>query len=405
MLVGCDNYIHEDKQKWLIEKAKDGDLSAMDFIVKTSHRGLRDSVGDYTINRYRQTLINAEYIPALISEAFSHEDYESQSFWLKKAADKGSEKAMYYLYELYKDPKNIRHNESLANDWLRKAANAGHLNAKKIVRKIDGIEVSLWTSTKEDLQFELSMQRGNMLGAFCNIVMRGAPMWIAGGIVILSMGKIWIGLLLLLAFVLFVVIYVIAYIYYSADYENGNFQTDVGGWLTIVYVLWGSLIPILSGLGDMVPCFIDFSYNVGRLTIAEGTFGFGPKLAVFMTWTLLLISIWAVYICVKQTPSKQLKLRLCLMFLMCLYSFIMGAFLSVITFLVAVCLILKWSPIDMLRGALLNTGTSSSGSSETEYRIDGKKVEDIGVVPGTRYKDEQGNTYTNDGFGNYTKEE
>ena len=82
----------------LTEKAEQGDVEAIELLGECYYNG---------------TGMDKKY-------------YSKAIPYLKKAAEKGSSKSMFYLYQCYNFGRGVSENESEATSWLRKAAIGGH---------------------------------------------------------------------------------------------------------------------------------------------------------------------------------------------------------------------------------------------------------------------------------------
>lgn len=202
-------------------------------------------------------------------------------------------------------------------------------------------------------------------------------------------GPWWAGVLILIGQILFILLFFFVANHYIEKDISYSKSLKVH-WLIWIYLVYGVLIALFGQSTH------DVAANIGRLWIVEGTFGFGAKFAITLSWIVLLSTLSAIGVCTKSTvPGKQ-RSRIIWLVCMCIYAFTMGAFLSLIAAIVTVIVIGKSA--NLLTGSLSSL-TGSEEDSQSEYGgtlsrgfLDPpRKVKDIGVVPETELEDEQGN--------------
>lgn len=391
LACGCDS-MPKEKEEWLIEQAEKGDKDAQYVIATYPDKHHFQSVSKETRNNYYQSLLNQNYVPIIydqVREAKRKRDVSSEIRWLELAAAQGSDRAMYDLYEIY-NSNTKQKNASLADKWLHEAEKAGNTFARNIIRNEKGIKVGRLTALKEEVTDTLKTTKGTLPVQIASSMFSGFSLLFFAAIMLILTGSElwWAGVLILIGQILFILLFFfVANHYIEKDISYGKGLKV--HWLIWIYLVFGTLIVIFGQSTH------DVSSNIGRLWMVEGTFGFGAKFAVTLSWIVFLSTLSAIGVCMKSTvPGKQ-RSRIIWLVCMCIYAFIMGAFLSLIAAIVAVIVISK--------SASLLTGSLSSlagGGEDSQSEYDGtlssgfgppRKVKDIGVVPGTRLEDEQGN--------------
>lgn len=394
MVTSC-NTISDEREEWIIEKAKEGDVESQYLIVSSQDYNLFRSVDRKTRERYLESLLEQAYDPAMLHKAKYSKNIKEKISWLEKAAEKGSSRAMFNLYEVYSSEKYK--NEALADKWLRKAEAEGDKQARDKVRELDGVEVGWWCSIKETIQDGLSYAKGAGLARFAVMVFKGATAWLIGGLShLLSFGNTWwVGLLLLLGLLLFIALFAVAYYFY----EQYDMSLSIDGqsslsWLMFIYVVWGVLSCVASYIS------IEFAYNIGHFWLIEGTFGFWAKFAVGLSWTVLIFTFLAIRVCFENTELEKRKIRLLLLVLINIYCFVMGAFLSI---LAVIGIALAISNLAFWDNA------KSSAKSTTSFIYDRiilgiNGLRNVRSLGEDRFEDKDGNVYKQTGFDKYEKE-
>lgn len=393
LTISCDT-MSEEREQWLIEKAQEGDMESQ-YIIALSVSKFR-SVNEETRKKYLESLVENEYIPAIRYKARRTKNIHEKIKWLEKAALKGDGISMYLLYEVYSHDIT---DEALAEMWLRKSAETGYSDARDKVRKIDNIKVGMWRQYIESIQLQTANFEGTSLAKISIISFTSAKELFLGwlGCLLNFIGTWWIGLLLLLGQFLFIALFfVVCFFYYQLDASFSVGEDTFVGWLTPILVLWGGLSCILSNISN------EFAYNVGRIWLAEGTFGFWAKLAVGLSWTVLIFILLAILMCLMTSLPNKRMLRLLMMAFFSFYSYFMGAYLSLIVLL---CVALMLVYILMSSGDII-----SSTSHAPRILFDNIVVGVNGVIKraknigGNKLEDEDGNTYKHTGYNEYEKE-
>lgn len=390
--TGCQS-VSEEKEQWLIEQAENGDLPSQYYIVRNTNRSLFRNVNKQTREHYASSLLEKGYPKYLREKARGTLDIPQRIKWLKRAAEQGDKYAMFDLYETY----NLQgyKDDTKADEWLRKAAAAGHRGARDKVREIDGVKVSSLTKWKEKAADTYSDYSGTFLARIGGIMT-----FAFGGLFLLSFAMIftgeWIGLLILLALVGVVILF----FFLMDGFVKRGREKDLPHWIVWIYMAWGILVGIFGQSTS------DVSLNIGRLWLLEGTFGFGAKAALCTSWAVWLSTFWALFLCLKNGGMKLATARRMLFLLfMCFASFCFGAFLSIVAALLSAFLVYRAGGEMANVGGLLKGGTDGSSSEqnedEYEYQIGTHEVRDIGTIPGQLFEDRQGRRFEKDESGGF----
>ena len=259
----------------------------------------------------------------------------------------------------------------------------------------DVVEDNWWFTIKKWFQKD----KYSLLAKLGIGIFLGAVGWFVGGLAaFLSFGSNWwIGLLFLLGLLLFIALYAVAYYYYEQyDMELSTDKQSTLSWLMLVYVIWGMLSCVVSYIST------DFAYNVGHFWVAENTSGLGGIFAVGLTWIVLILTLIAIRLCYVNTEPPKRKIRLILLILINIYSFIMGAFLTLLIVIGITFFIAK----------ILFSGNAKSYAM-TSYQaiydhivigVDGL-IRSAKSLGGNRFEDKEGNTYKQTSFNEFEKEE
>lgn len=395
MVTSC-NTMSDEREEWIIEKAKEGDMESQYLIVTSQDYDLFRSVDGKTREHYLESLLEQAYVPAMVHKAEYSKNIKEKINWLEKAAEKGSSRAMFNLYKVYSSEKYK--NEALADKWLRRAEAEGDKQARDRVRDLDGVEVGWWCSIKETIQDGLSYAKGSGLPGFAVMIFNGAIAWLIGGLShLLSFGSTWwIGLLLLLGLLLFIALFAVAYYFYEQyDTELSMDDQSSLSWLMLIYVVWGFLSCMASYIS------IEFAYNVGHFWLVEGTFGFWAKFAVCLSWLALVFTLLAIWSCYVNTKPKKRKIRLLLLVLINVYCFVMGAFLSLLAVIGVALLVCNFAFWD-------NVKSDVQSAPKIIYDrmvvgVDGL-IRSARSLGGNRFEDKEGNTYKQTDFNEFEKE-
>ena len=395
VVTSC-NTMSDEREEWIIEKAKEGDAESQYLIVTSQDYNYFRSVDGKTRERYLESLLEQAYVPAMVHKAEYSKNIKEKISWLEKAAEKGSSRAMLNLYKVYSSEKYK--NEALADKWLREAEAEGDKQARDWVRELDGIEVGWWCSIKETIQDGLSYAKGSGLAGFAVMIFNGAIAWLIGGLShLLSFGSTWwIGLLLLLGLLLFIALFAVAYYFYEQyDTELSIDDQSSLSWLMLIYVVWGFLSCVASYIS------IEFAYNVGHFWLVEGTFGFWAKFAVCLSWIALIFTLLAIWLCYVSTKPKKRKIRLLLLVLINVYCFVMGAFLSLLAVIgvaLLICNIAFWDNVK--------SGIQSAPKIIYDRMVVGVDglIRSARSLGGNRFEDKEGNTYKQTDFNEFEKE-
>ena len=404
LVCGCDS-MPKEKEEWLIEQAEKGNKDAQYVIATYPDKHHFQSVSKETRDSYYQSLLNQNYVPIIydqVREAKRKRDISSEIRWLEQAAAQGSDRAMYDLYQIYSSDTKYK-NAPQADKWLRAAATAGHTFARNIVRNNNGAKIGHFTAFKEEITDTLKAAKGTFLAKMASSMFRGFSFLFLVAITLIFTGSSlwWAGVLILIGQILFILLFFFVtnhYIKKDISYGKGLKVH----WLIWIYLVYGTLITLFGQSTQ------DIALNIGHLWMLEGTFGFGAKFAVALSWIVLLSTLLAIGICIKSTQSDKQRSRIIWLACMCIYAFAMGAFMSLIAAIAAVTIISKST--SLLTGSL---SSLAGGNSDSQSEYNGtfssgfgpsRKVKDIGVVPGNRVEDEQGNILKKDDNGNFVKE-
>ncbi len=396
LLPGCRS-ISEEKEQWLIEQAAEGDLYARYYIVRNTDNMLFRKLDKQTKEQYAQSLLENEYPQYLYYKAQHATDTLERIQRLEHAAQKGYVSAMYDLYRIY--TKEKYRNDTKADKWLREAAAEGHKKAREKVREIDGIKVSQLTLWKEKAMDAFDDYSGTFLARIASMMTSTFGGLLMASLVMIFTGT-WIGLLILLALVGIIALF----LFLINKFVNAGKSKSIPHWIVWVYMIWGILVGIFGQSTS------DVSYNIGRLWLAEGTFGFGAKAAIYSSWAVFLCTAYAILISLKDGNIKEGSKRALYLMLVCIVAFLFGSFLSIIAAILSAFFLYRTVNEVSNIGTLLKNDAEKNDSltseeNEYKYQINGKQAKDIGVVPGHRFEDEQGGIWEKGEDGKFYKQD
>ena len=256
------------------------------------------------------------------------------------------------------------------------------------------VEHDWWVTIKKWFEKD----KYSVLAKLATGVFMAAVGWFIGGLAaFFSFGSNWwIGLLFLLGLLLFIALFAIAYYYYEQyDMELSTDKQSTLSWLMLVYVIWGLLSSVVSFISP------DFACNVGHFWFAEDTSGIGAVFAVGLSWIVFILTLIAIRLCYMNTEAPKRKIRLILLILINIYSFIMGAFLTLLIVLVITYFILKILFFSSVRGYVM--GASKNIYDQMVIGVDGL-IRSAKSLGGNRFEDRDGNTYKQTSFNEFEKE-
>lgn len=384
LLVSCDSSISKEKEQYLIEKAKEGNQEARFIIVTSRDNNVFKDVDQAMRDKYLDELLAQNYVPVFdwkASWARVKSEKNEEMKWLERAAKLGSESAMYKLSIVYREKKDTIN----ADKWLRRSATLGYPSALREQRKIDKIKPGVFDELAEKFRYEMKKTKGTWLAKWV-IVMTdvGKNLFLSGLIGILV--SFFKGLLVLLGLLAFIGVFFWTLVISLPDM---NLKPKFPIWLVWLYTGYGTILGVLNGL---IVNSSDILLNIGRLWLAEGTFGGIAKFVVGMSWVMLLAT---GYILVKCIHEKT-WFRLFGVIVLCIYGFVIGVSLAFVVFILLIIFLGKsCNSLTALMSSFAggDSGESnSSGYNEMINPVDStpRQARDIGVIPGNKYEDEQG---------------